>query len=462
MGILLQLDDCDSEVFYLFAVTNKTKAMTLRDQLAPLKKQIEREKTVVLELPNRFAFKEHDVVDFNHVLSFFDWSLENVPVRIDLTKCLAANYQAVSLLVLYAWKLKDQGCKVTFIESDDENGASVLWRMMGARGTFPVLFSEKQQFKGNSLKPLLAVRNNEDFKSVIEAADSYTDGFNVEYSSTLRYVLSELLYNALEHGRNYGSEKIRNRQIPAISQFTWYKKNNEIHFIIADTGIGIKKHIEQAYPGQDTDVDAIKLSLKAQKSGTFGANDPYRDKNNAGMGLYISSNIVRRLNADMYVVSGKGVVHVSPRDVTGKLLDYGWPGSFVLVTLKLEANTTFVLSKMMQEFREEAEKEQKKASQVEVSERYYVSIENYFGRFAENKEEAINFRDRRLFPALTKGQSIQLDFDNVVSSPHSFLSALLASPIKSLGMAAYKKIKVVNASPEIRETIDFILDDNTE
>lgn len=435
--------------------------MTLRDQLGSLKKQMEREKTVFLELPNRFAFKEHDVVDFNHVLSFFDWSLKDVPVRIDLTKCLAANYQAVSLLVTYAWKLKDQGCKVTFIESDEENGASALWRMMGARGTFPVLLSGKQQFKGNSLKPLLAVRNNDDFKTVIETADSYTDGFNVEYSSTLRYVLSELLYNTLEHGKNYGSKEIRNRQIPAISQFTWYKKNNEIHFIIADTGVGVKRHIEQAYPGQESDVDAIKLSLKAQRSGTFGVNDPYTDKNNAGMGLYISSNIVRRLNADMYVVSGDGVVHVSPRDTTGKTLDNSWPGTFVLVTLRLETNTTFVLHKMMQEFREEAAREQKKASQMESEERYYVSITNYFGSFAENKDEAINFRERRLFPALKKGQSILLDFDNVTSSPHSFLSALLASPIKSLGMAAYKKIKIVNASPEIRETIDFILDDNT-
>lgn len=436
--------------------------MTLRDQLAPLKKKIERDKTVVLELPNRFSFKEHDIVDFNHVLSFFDWGLKDVPVRIDLTKCLAANYQAVSLLVIYAWRLKSQGCKVTIIESDEENGASVLWRMMGARGAFPVLLSGKQQFKGNNLKPLLAVRNSDDFKSVIEAADSYTEGFNVEYSSTLRYVLSELLYNALEHGKSYGTNKIRCLQIPAISQFTWYKKNNEIHFIIADTGVGIKKHIEQAYPGQETDVDAIRLALKSQRSGTFGSSDPYKNKNNAGMGLYISSNIVRRLNADMYVVSGEGVVHVSPRDVTGKMLDFSWPGAFVLVTIKLEENTTFVLSKIMQEFREEAEKEQKKANQVEVSERYYVSIENYFGRFAEVKEEAISFRDKYIFSALEKGQSILLDFDNVVSSPHSFLSALLASPIKILGMAAYKKVKVVNASPEIRETIDFIMDDNTE
>jgi hypothetical protein len=49
----------------------------------------------------------------------------------------------------------------------------------------------------------------------------------------------------------------------------------------------------------------------------------------------------------------------------------------------------------------------------------------------------------------------------VISAPHSFLSALLATPIKILGLPAYKKIKIVNAAPEIRETIDYILDENT-
>ena len=435
--------------------------MSFKEQLYSFKKQIERDKSVEITLPSRFSFKDHDVMDFNHVLSLFDWSLSNVSVKINLTKCLAANYQAISLLVLYAWQLKNQGCTVSFIESREDNGASVLWRRMGARGTFPVLFSGTQQFKGHALKPLLAVRNNNDFKLVIETVESYTEGFNVEYASTLRYVLSELLYNALEHGRVYGSESIRNQQIPAIAQFTWYKKTNEIHFIIADVGVGIKQHIEQAYPGQENDVEAIKLSIRPQKSGTFGKNNPYTEKNNAGMGLYISSNIIRRLNADMYILSGQGVVHVSPRDITSTFTEKRWPGTVVLVTIRLEDNPTFVLSKMMQEFRDEAEREQSKARNIEELDRFYVNVSNFFGKYAEFKDEAIKFRDSRLFPELESGKSVLLDFDGVISSPHSFLSALLASPIKSIGISAYKRIKVVNASAEIRETIDFILDDNT-
>lgn len=265
----------------------------------------------------------------------------------------------------------------------------------------------------------------------------------------------------MEHGRCFAGEKLHNIKIPSVVQFTWYKKRNEIHFIIADVGVGIKKHIEQAYPGQESDEEAIKLSIKPKVSGTFGRLDPYTNKNNAGMGLYISSNIIRRLNADMHIVSGNGLVHISPRDITGRTLINAWPGTFVLVTLRIEENPTFTLHRIMQEFREAAENEQQSADATETERKYYLHIRNFFGRYSEDKEAAIKFRDGRLFEAINSGKLILVDFDDVVSSPHSFLSALLASPIKTLGMQAFKRIKVVKASPEIRETIDFIFDDNT-
>lgn len=436
--------------------------MNYRTQLAEIKKELVDRKTITLELPKRFSFKDHNVADFETVLSFFDWNIKDVPVKIDLRTCIVANYQAISLLVIYAWALRDNGCKVSFIESAEDTGASVLWKKMGARGAFPVLSSPRRQFKGHAFKPLLAVRNIDDFKKVIDTAESYTHGFNVEYASTLRYVLSELLYNTIEHGCRYGGENLGNGRIPSLCQFTWYKKHNEIHFIIADNGMGVKRHIEQTYPGQESHAEAIKLALKSQRSGTFGIKNPYTEKDNAGMGLYISSNIIRRMNAEMYVVSGDGVVHISPRDITGKTIVSSWPGAFVLVTIKLENNPTFLLTKLMQEFRSEALIEQNKAQQVEDSERVYISVENYFGRYAEDKSAAIKFRDERLMPALVENKNILVDFDYVISAPHSFLSALLATPIKTLGMRAYKKFKFLNTKPEIRETIDFILEDNTD
>jgi len=426
--------------------------------LAGLKKQLEEQRAIRIALPKRFSFKEHDLYDFNRLLGFFSWDVHDTPVHIDLTTCHTANYQALSLLVIYAWRLKSQGCRVTFIENDKETGASSMWRTMGARGLFAVVNNRGQQFKGNPLKPLFAVREIDDFKTVIESAESYTKGFNVEYESTLRYVLGELLYNTMEHGVCYMGQGYR---IPSLVQFTWYKQRNEIQFIIADLGVGIKSHIEQAFPGQDSDEEAIMLSLRPKIPGTFGRNDPYKNKNNAGMGLYISSNIIRRLNADMHIVSMNGLVHISPRDITQRKIDNAWPGTLVLVSIQLKANTSFLLQKILQEFRESAENEQKRGDDKEEDARLYLHVYNFFGRYAEDKEAAIRFRDKRIFPALEEGKKIVIDFDGVISSPHSFLSALLASPIKSLGMAAYKNIKILNATPDVRETIDFILDDNT-
>lgn len=433
----------------------------LIEKLEEIRRDLARARTVTLVLPNKFAFKDYDIHDFDGFLSFFDWGIHESPVRIDLTKCTTANYQALSLLVLYAWKLKEQGCRVTFIESNSPIGASAMWKKMGARGLFSVLPNTGQRFKGDPLKPLFAVRTTDDFRQVIASAETYTKGFNVEYMDTLRYVLGELLYNTMEHGRVFGVQGLKSVRIPSIVQFTWYAKRNEIQFIIADIGIGVKRHIEQAYPGQESDEEAIRLALRPKVSGTFGKNDPYKNKDNAGMGLYISSNIVRRLNAEMHVLSGSGLSHISPRDVTGRTIQNRWPGTFVLVTLRIENNPEFVLHRIMQDFRNAANSEQLSADALEINEKFYVGINNHFGGHAEDKEAAIRFRDNRLFPALVANRNVLVDFTDVKSAPHSFLSALLASPIKSLGLTAHKRIKVVNATPEIRETIDFIFDDNT-
>lgn len=432
-----------------------------KQKLWALKKQLEKEKSVTLKLPHRFSFRDHGVFEFEEALKFFDWNLKDRQVKIDITECKAPNYQTLSLLVLYQWQLKDQGCTVSIIANGEEQGASLMWNRLGARGTFPVLLNSKQNFLGKDKKPLIAIRGSDDFKLAINSIEQFSEEFNVKYTETLRYVVSELLYNTLEHGKRFASSRLRNIRIPSISNFSSYERSREIHIIIADVGIGIKKHIEQAYPGLGSHIEAIELAIRPQKSGTFGKSDPYTNKNNAGMGLFISSNIIKRLNAEMHIISGDGLLHISPKDVTSKTLSSHWPGTIVLLTLRLEDEPTFVLHNLMQEFRQQAIKEQKSADTAEEENRFYFGIANFFGKNAVDKDAAIRFKENRLFGAINEGKEIVIDFDEVESAPHSFLSALLASPIKRLGMQAYKKIKIINATPEIRETIDFIFDDNT-
>jgi len=333
---------------------------------------------------------------------------------------------------------------------------------MGGLGGFNGVEAKAENFNGNLYKPLLAIRNHQDFKTALGKVENYTKGFDVEYEKTLRYVISELLYNTIEHGRSSMIYRQSHLEIPSLIQFTWYREQNELHFIVADLGIGIKRHMEQTYAAFDSDADAILRSIRPGVSGTFGVTNPYKGKNNAGAGLFISSNIIRKMNAEMYIISGNGLLHVSAKDVTARTMQSLWPGSFVHVEVKLGADPNLELHSMMSEFRAEAEKEIRLKDQLELEEVLPMSIYNYFGAYAEDKDAAIKQRNKLLTPALKEGKIVRLDFAKVVSSPHSFLSALLATPIKTLGLEAYKRIKILNASSEIRETIDYIFDDNTK
>jgi hypothetical protein len=148
---------------------------------------------------------------------------------------------------------------------------------------------------------------------------------------------------------------------------------------------------------------------------------------------------------------------------TAATLMQSWPGTFALVNLRLSKTVTGIdLHKMMSEFRDAAARELSVAEKLEQDNRLHVSIASHFGTYAEDKQAAIDYRNRELIPAVNASKDIVVDFDTVVSAPHSFLSALLATPIRLTGMQAYKSIKIINAAPEIRETIDFILDENTK
>lgn len=412
--------------------------------------------TITIILPHRLSFIHNGRYDFDRYFTLFDWTLRDTSVQIDFRECKNANYQALSLFVLYIWYLRKKGCHVEFLYGDrDSQGVTRMWYSMGAMGLFYVLNDENEKFIGTPHKPLIAIRNAEDFRTAMEKAESYTRTLSIEYEKTLRYVLSELLYNTLEHGKS-------RQQIPSILQFSWYDTKHELSFVIADLGIGIRKHLSQSYAGLEDDVEAILLALEPQVSGTFnGSAQPYEAKNNAGVGLYLSSSIVGRLHAHMYIVSGNGLVHISSQDVTRKKLRSAWPGTLVYVSLKLGAVADLNLQKMMTEFREAAALELARANPIDQNQVFYLSMRNYFGRYAEDKQLAIRLRDEKILSAVNEGKSITIDFEGVTSAPHSLLNALLATPIQRLGLAAYKKIKVINASPDIRETVDFIMDDNT-
>lgn len=177
-----------------------------------------------IEIPDHFNFKDFDIYDFDKALKLFNWDLEDESIVIDFSNCFHANYQALSLLVLYIWFLKTKNCNIEFVFDKYDKGASEMWKLMGAKGWSQVLFKDNQNFISNEYKPLIALRNQQDFSKSLTKAESYTKGFNVEYEKTLRYVVSELLYNTLEHGKRYDRFRTSSVRIPSIIQLLGIEK----------------------------------------------------------------------------------------------------------------------------------------------------------------------------------------------------------------------------------------------
>ena len=129
--------------------------------------------------------------------------------------------------------------------------------------------------------------------------------------------------------------------------------------------------------------------------------------------------------------------------------------------LRLEKNAYFTYESVLSELRSAADTEIEIQEANDQKNEFYLSVYNFFGKNAEDKHDAISYRDRHIVPAVKDGKVLKIDFKDVSHAPHSFLNALLATPVRILGMQAYKRIKIYNADPAIRDTIDYIFDENS-
>jgi hypothetical protein len=416
---------------------------------------------ISLALPEPFSFYNRGFLDFDHVLGHLDWDLRDRSVTVDLSVCMRSNFQALVLLIQYVWHLTLNGCAVKFKYGTAQTGPTKMLAKMGALDWREVLFNDGRDFGNKPSRKTYALRRRSDVQSTINNARSEIQSYTIGFPKYLSYIISELLYNATEHGRRVAGAQNCQVLVPAIFQFRLYPQLNRLSFIFSDLGIGVKNHLEQAYPPFSTNQEAIMHALRPNVSGTFQQqSEPYAAKNNAGMGLTYSSQLLKRLRGDMYIVSHDAVVHVSPEDVTSHQLRGKWPGTFVLINLNVGEAPSISLEDLMSEIRMSAEKEMNGASEREQSDRYVVNVSNYFGKYAEDKDAAIKFRDRHILPAIEQGKKIDLDFREVETAPHSFLNALLATPVQRLGLKAYQRIRIYNALGSIHEIIDKVLEDN--
>lgn len=184
------------------------------------------------------------------------------------------------------------------------------------------------------------------------------------HAEPLRYVLSELIRNVLEHAKSPHG---------AIVSAQYYKDKKRIRVGIADTGVGIWETINQSHNPKD-DLDAIRLALTPGITGTT-AKEGGTDYN-AGAGLFFIKSIAS-VNKDFFVVySGNAMYKLLKRrgqrvtlkadpfdDRHSKRNDLPfWKGTAVGIDMSLDTTHEFsLLLKLINKTFNEAIRERKKA-----------------------------------------------------------------------------------------------------
>jgi anti-sigma regulatory factor (Ser/Thr protein kinase) len=144
-----------------------------------------------------------------------------------------------------------------------------------------------------------------------------------EDEDAFRYIIRELIDNALEHG---GS--------PAIACAQVFRNLGEVEIVVSDYGYGFLHTIARNHK-VSTYEEAIKKALEREVSGSLQTMYGSSTKH-AGMGLYVMSNIIKETEGKMFIISGNALVSLSGRQLTSYKMQEEWKGSVVAMRFKLD------------------------------------------------------------------------------------------------------------------------------
>lgn len=164
------------------------------------------------------------------------------------------------------------------------------------------------------------------------------------YAEPIRYIVSELLRNVIEHAQSPHG---------AFVAAQYYPKSNTIRLGIADTGIGIRQSLSHAHVVSD-DIQALRLALTPGITGTTARDGGTTE--NAGAGLFFIKSIAA-VNGDFFALysahafykllhqKGKRTLHADPfadrHSVAQEVAS--WPGTVVGIDMKLDETENFSL-----------------------------------------------------------------------------------------------------------------------
>jgi hypothetical protein len=279
----------------------------------------------------------------------------------------------------------------------------------------------------------------------------------VEARNTLKYVLVELFRNVIQHSKDpLGG-------VVAAQVMNPGHDSRLVQVVVADAGLGIPEALRWEHPNLHGPEDALDKALWPHFSGTFPLGETGSAQGNAGMGLFVISEMAKLTGGRMLLASRGAALCLTgnPDDFDDNRIvsvgaGVGYPGTLVAFEMALDNVHDF--DGMLEVIKDRARL------------RTPTRATNKWLRFdappagtqvlmvgvaVEYTPEALEFSKAVLRPRILAGAPLVLDFRKIDFCSQSFLHALLYEPIR-LAWATKNPIYIANVAPGVRSGLELL------
>ncbi len=408
----------------------------------------------VTVLPQRFVLDEPG--------SFLRLFRTEVPARIELRSVQIAQVWALVGLAALA---RRNGTAVTQLEFGPESPVGRFAHAIGLRDAMEGLASTSPGEPGRTCRIRRISRIDEVETAAREIAElvippAADDDEDAEARKTLRYVLVELMRNAVQHSLDPKGGVVAAQRMEA--GYLKYPRP-VVQVAVADAGVGVLAALQASYPSITDPEQALVKALEPHVSGTFG---PGRTGStyNAGMGLFFISEMAK-LTAGRLVLASRGASLSLIGDLEGYAKSHlafvpprgtQFPGT--LVAFELPLGEVSDHARLIEVIRDKARERTPQRDttpwvRFEAPPRGVPSF--VVAHVSEDVERAAELSRGELQRRLFDRKPVALDFRNISVCTQSFLHALLFEAIR-ISWAVQVPIFIEHAQPGVVAGIQLV------
>ncbi len=391
--------------------------------------------------------------DLNRFFQGWRWHNDPPPpIEIDFRGCNFIAPYAVTLFAAHLIWLKKHKKRSIRIHADR---SSVAGNYLFETGFFE-LFGEKENLppteRPDRTVKLTLITNSSEIPAFANKVMEILKIEDEELEGAVKYSLIELLRNVVQHSASTSG---------GLAMAQYYPTTGLVNICVADTGIGIKATLNEAYPEIDTDLQALKLATLPHVSRTFGPSTYTAMRDNAGLGLFFIKQIASLSGGSFFLGSKDALIDLwGDNEGRQKKLykiakNGGWPGTFAYLQLKRDSIAEFdgiltVCRRMAAEARKyPAELSLDFIEEVpDIPNLLVIKVVD----FEEDVERAAHVRDNHVLTSINAGKMVVLDFSKVRFATQSFVHALMYKVIRD-GQKIGSTLSIANCTNSTREAV---------